>query len=152
MFLPKSRDIQLNLENNITLPALVTPRTFPSPLGNKRKSFVFQSWKKRWVVLQQMSNMSEGTYAAKIDVFPDEVSSYKSPSDKFTLFLENVRAVQPAKSKKRAHAFEIVENEAVLLMAGETELESQTWVWTIRKIFWPNEYLDSEGGTCFYLT
>ena len=93
-----------------------------------------------------MSNMSEGTYAAKIDVFQDEVASYKTPSDKFTLFLENVRAVQPAKSKKHAHAFEIVENESVLLMAGETELESQTWVWAIRKIFWPNEYLENDGG------
>ena len=90
--------------------------------------------------------MSEGTYAAKIDVFPDEGSSYKSPCDKFTLFLENVTAVQPAKSKKHAHAFEIVENEAVLLMAGETELDSQTWVWTIRKIFWPHEFAETDGG------
>lgn len=93
-----------------------------------------------------MSNMSEGTYAAKIDVFPDEASSYKSPSDKFTLFLEDVTAVQPTKSKKRAHAFEIVETEAVLLMAGETELDSQTWVWTIRKIFWPTEFAETDGG------
>ena len=108
---------------------------------------IFQSWKKKWVVLHEMSIRSAGRTAAKVDVYTDESTSIKSPSDKVTFILEYVSAVRAAKSKKHSHAFEVVENEPVLLFAGETEFETQTWLTAFKKIFWPDQV---ETGTYFF--
>lgn len=73
--------------------------------------------------------------AAKVDVYTDEKTASVSPADKQTFILEFVTSVRPAKSKTHSHAFEIVENEAVLLLSGVTELETQTWMAAFKKIF-----------------
>ena len=102
--------------------------------------FFFQSWKKKWVILQEMSIRSAGgRSAAKVDVYADEKTSQSSPADKHTFILEFVTEVRTAKSKTRDHAFEVVEREPVLLLSGATETESQTWVSALMKIFWPEK-------------
>ena len=91
-----------------------------------------------------MSIRSAGRSAAKVDVYADEKTAKNSPADKQTFILEFVTDVRSAKSKTHLHAFEIVEREPVLLLAGTTELETQSWISTFRKIFFPEQ---EENGT-----
>ena len=86
-----------------------------------------------------MSIRSAGRTAAKVDVYTDESTAIRSPADKITFILEYVTVVRAAKSKKHENAFEVVENEPVLLLAGETEYETQTWLTAFKKIFWPDQ-------------
>ncbi|KAH3776408.1 uncharacterized protein LOC127845095 isoform X2 [Dreissena polymorpha] len=113
----------------------------------KVKGRKLKSWKKKWVILQEMSIRSAGgRSAAKVDVYADEKTSQSSPADKHTFILEFVTEVRTAKSKTRDHAFEVVEREPVLLFSGATETESQTWVSALMKIFWPEK---KKIGDCF---
>ncbi|WAR13024.1 hypothetical protein MAR_027204 [Mya arenaria] len=107
----------------------------PRVKGRKLKS-----WKKKWVVLQEMSIRSAGgRAAAKVDVYSDEKTATSAPADKHTFIFEYVTEVRAAKSKTHEHAFEVVESEAVLLMSGATELETQVWMSAFRQIFWPDQ-------------
>lgn len=89
--------------------------------------------------MHEMSIRSAGRSAAKVDIYADEKTATESPADKMTFILEFVTDIRQAKSKNRLHAFEVVEKEAVLLLAGATELETQTWVSKFRKIFFPHK-------------
>lgn len=105
----------------------------------KIKGRKLKTWKKKWVVMHEMSIRSAGRSAAKVDIYADEKTATESPADKMTFILEFVTDIRQAKSKNRLHAFEVVEKEAVLLLAGATELETQTWVSKFRKIFFPHK-------------
>jgi hypothetical protein len=51
-------------------------------------------------------------------------------------------------SKTHLHAFEIISaGESLIVMSGSTELESRDWIWTLRKLFWPDalEHIDTHG-------
>ena len=90
--------------------------------------------------------------AAKVDVYADEKTASVSPADKHTFILEFVTDVKQAKSKTHDHAFEIVESEPVLLMSGATELETQTWIEALKKIFWPGQVNDGKQHPCLFIT
>jgi hypothetical protein len=95
-----------------------------------------------------MSIRSAGRSAAKVDVYSDEKTAKNSPADKQTFILEFVTDIRSAKSKTHSHAFEIVERDPVLLLAGSTELDTQSWMSTFKKIFFPEQ---EENGTSTFL-
>ncbi|ESO82803.1 hypothetical protein LOTGIDRAFT_155833 [Lottia gigantea] len=98
-----------------------------------------KSWKKKWVVVHQMSDLANGKYNAKIDIYSDANSAKKSPTDKMTFVLENITAVQLSKSKTHPNAFEVVETEPVLVFSAASEQETATWMSIYRRIFQHDE-------------
>ena len=68
-----------------------------------------------------------------------ELRLYKDEELIQVVALENIKEVRDVASKTHAHAFEIVDsnNKAIIILSGETALESKDWIWAIRKIFWP---------------
>ncbi|XP_045193069.2 uncharacterized protein LOC123549220 isoform X2 [Mercenaria mercenaria] len=122
------------IEGGIEYSGYIDIKQPPKIKGRKLKS-----WKKKWVIVHEMSMRSADRSAAKVDVYADEKTARNSPADKQTFILEFVTDIRTAKSKTHAHAFEIVEKEPVLLLAGETELDTQTWISTFRKIFFPQQ-------------
>jgi len=52
--------------------------------------------------------------------------------------LHDITDVVMVGSKTHAHAFEIKSGDtSVLVMSGTTELSSREWIWTFKKLFWP---------------
>lgn len=80
-----------------------------------------------------------GRPAAKVDVYSDQQTAITTPADKQTFIFEYVTDVRPAKSKTRVHAFEVVEGEPVLLIAGNNALTAQEWKTAFCRIFWPDK-------------
>ncbi|XP_045193070.2 uncharacterized protein LOC123549221 [Mercenaria mercenaria] len=77
-----------------------------------------------------------------------ELNIYKENSQNLvdTYQLKNISDITMVTSKTHLHAFEIFSaGKSVLVMSGDTELESRDWIWTLRKIFWPDalEQIDS---------
>ena len=96
-----------------------------------------------------MSILPAGRSAAKVDVYADESTAKTCPADKHTFILEFVTEIRAAKSKKHTHAFEVVETDPVLLLAGKTELETQAWMSAFRRIFWQHQV---DNGRCHRLS
>ncbi|XP_013381438.1 uncharacterized protein LOC106152421 [Lingula anatina] len=103
----------------------------------KGRGIRIKAWKRKWLVLHQMSDLSAGKFLARLEIFQDEEGSRKRQADKLTMYLENVCSIQRIKSKSHSYAFEIQEDESVLCLAGESETEAQGWISALRKIFWP---------------
>ncbi|KAK3603410.1 hypothetical protein CHS0354_009390 [Potamilus streckersoni] len=101
----------------------------------KTRGRKLKSWKKRWLVVHKIPNPAAGTYVTQIDIYPSDEAAKNKIDCKQRIILENLTAIQPVKSKTHKFAVEVVEREPVLLLAGETELESQEWVEAIRQIF-----------------
>lgn len=87
----------------------------------------YQAWKIRRVEL-----VDNGDKTAELRLYKDEELIQ-------VVALENIKEVRDVASKTHAHAFEIVDsnNKAIIILSGETALESKDWIWAIRKIFWP---------------
>ena len=68
-----------------------------------------------------------------------ELRLYKDEELAQVIPLENIKEVRDVASKTHAHAFEVVgsNGKAIIILSGETVLESRDWIWAIRKIFWP---------------
>ncbi|XP_060595036.1 serine-rich adhesin for platelets-like isoform X2 [Ruditapes philippinarum] len=122
------------IEGGIEYSGYIDIKQPPKIKGRKLKS-----WKKKWVIVHEMSIRSAGRSAAKVDVYSDEKTAKNSPADKQTFILEFVTDIRSAKSKTHSHAFEIVERDPVLLLAGSTELDTQSWMSTFKKIFFPEQ-------------
>lgn len=122
------------IEGGIEYSGYIDIKQPPKVKGRKLKS-----WKKKWVIVHEMSIRSAGRSAAKVDVYSDEKTAKNSPADKQTFILEFVTDIRSAKSKTHSHAFEIVERDPVLLLAGSTELDTQSWMSTFKKIFFPEQ-------------
>ncbi|XP_069113668.1 uncharacterized protein [Argopecten irradians] len=96
-----------------------------------------KSWKTKWAILHKMSNISEGTFAAKLDLYPDEMSANRSSPDKLTYIFENVSCIQSANSKTHKCAFEIVEKYPVICLASLIDEDTVEWAKAFQYIFWP---------------
>ncbi|XP_060081052.1 uncharacterized protein LOC132560402 [Ylistrum balloti] len=96
-----------------------------------------KTWRMKWAILHKMSNISEGTFAAKLDLYPDESSAAKSSQDKLTYIFENVSCIQSANSKTHKCAFEIVETYPVICLASLVDAETVEWAKAFQYIFWP---------------
>lgn len=86
-------------------------------------------WKKRLVELVEGENC----------VY--ELAVYKKDSQDLvdTYQLRNISDVTMVTSKTHLHAFEILSaGKSILVLSGQTELESRDWIWTLRKLFWPH--------------
>lgn len=61
--------------------------------------------------------------------------------------LENIKDVRDVASKTHVHAFEVVgrDGKAIIILSGDTALESRDWMWAIRKIFWPVQEAGIQG-------
>ncbi|KAL4235207.1 hypothetical protein ACF0H5_006845 [Mactra antiquata] len=114
----------------------------------KIKGRKLKSWKKKWVVVHEMSIRSAGRSAAKVDIYTSEKVATDSPADKLTFIVEFVSDIRQAKSKTHQHAFEVVEKEPVLLFAGRSELESQTWMSVFRNIFFRDQDTEDNFPVC----
>ncbi|KAL3860280.1 hypothetical protein ACJMK2_010422 [Sinanodonta woodiana] len=101
----------------------------------KMRGRKIKSWKKLWVVIHTMSNRAAGTCVTQIDIYPSDEAAKNKIGCKQSIVMENLTTIQPVKSKTHKFAVEVVEKEPVLLLAGETELESQEWVEAIIHIF-----------------
>ncbi|KAL4235208.1 hypothetical protein ACF0H5_006846 [Mactra antiquata] len=65
------------------------------------------------------------------------VSSYK---------LNDVTDVTMVTSKTHLNAFEIISGgNSVVVIAGDSELESREWIWILRKAFWPHALEQTDG-------
>ncbi|XP_060595019.1 uncharacterized protein LOC132749313 [Ruditapes philippinarum] len=85
-----------------------------------------------------------------------ELSIYKQNSDDLvrTYQLTNISDITMVTSKTHLHAFEIISaGESLIVMSGSTELESRDWIWTLRKLFWPDalEHIDTHDKICLKL-
>ena len=61
--------------------------------------------------------------------------------------LEDINDVTLCGSKTHAHAFEVISgNKPLIIMSGSTELESRDWIWTLRKLFWPDVFVEPDEG------
>lgn len=92
-------------------------------------------WKTRRVDLVEEENgVVELNVYKKND--PNLVDSFR---------LQNVTDITMVTSKTHLHAFEILcERKSVVVLSGATELESRDWIWTLRKIFWPQALEQSD--------
>ena len=91
------------------------------------KEHQFQAWKIRRVEL-----VDNGDKTAELRLFKEEELVQVIP-------LDNIKDVRDVASKTHVHAFEVLgsNNIAIIILSGETALESRDWMWAIRKIFWP---------------
>ena len=96
-----------------------------------------QAWKVRRVEL-----IDNGDKTAELRLYKDEDLVQVIP-------LENIKEVRDVASKTHVHAFEVVgsNGKAIIILSGETALESRDWIWAIRKIFWPVHAEVQENGT-----
>ncbi|CAL1532744.1 unnamed protein product [Lymnaea stagnalis] len=97
-----------------------------------------KSWRRRWIVVTKMSNLSSDEFAAKLDLYETETGWRNQSSDKTTFMLENVTSIQPVRSKTHRNAFEIVERNPVLVLSGCSDLESYSWMLTLQLILTPD--------------
>ncbi|WAR13023.1 hypothetical protein MAR_027203 [Mya arenaria] len=70
-----------------------------------------------------------------------ELRIYKEKSHDLvdTYLLNDITDVTMVASKTHAHAFELLSRgTSVLVLSGETELESRDWIWNFRRVFWPH--------------
>ncbi|XP_046549424.1 uncharacterized protein LOC124259346 [Haliotis rubra] len=107
--------------------------------SSKVKNRKLKSWKRRWIVVHQMSDLTSGTYAAKVEVYTDAETASRTPGDRQTYILDHVTDVQLATSKTRPYAFEIVETEPVLVFSGSSNDETLEWMNAFKKIFYPEK-------------
>ncbi|XP_071092332.1 uncharacterized protein [Haliotis cracherodii] len=107
--------------------------------SSKVKNRKLKSWKRRWIVVHQMSDLTSGAYAAKIEVYTDEETAVRTPGDRQTFILDHVTDVQLATSKTHPYAFEIVETEPVLVFSGSSNEETLQWMAAFKKIFYPEK-------------
>ncbi|XP_061189568.1 uncharacterized protein LOC133197509 [Saccostrea echinata] len=107
-----------------------------------------KTWKRKWAVMQEMSNLASGTLAAKLDFFLNEASSKTNPpsADKQTYLLENVTAVEPCSSKTHKLAFQIVQTTPTLVLCAQTQKETEQWILAFKQIFLPNQRITEEDG------
>ncbi|KAK3085402.1 hypothetical protein FSP39_002799 [Pinctada imbricata] len=98
-----------------------------------------KTWKHKWVVLQEMSNLASGTLAAKLELYPTEASAINKSSDKMTYLLENVTAIEPCQSKTHKLAFQIVTDSPTLVLCADCEYTTNVWITRLKKIFSPNQ-------------
>lgn len=95
-----------------------------------------------------MSDLAAGQYVAKIEIFTDE-EAYKKKQEKDTIYLENITLIRRTKSKSHPFAFEVIEDDPVLYLSGQNETETQSWLTSLRRIFWPfnpqDLYLEEPG-------
>lgn len=105
----------------------------------------FQTWRKKWVVAHKMSNLSSGTFGAKLDLYADEQSAKSTSHDKQTFIFENVTEIKTSNSKTHKLAFEILESEPVLVLSGQDQVDTESWITVLQNIFWPREHTEGEG-------
>ncbi|XP_013079683.2 uncharacterized protein LOC106065420 [Biomphalaria glabrata] len=107
--------------------------------SSKVKGRKLKTWRRRWLVLTKMTNMSNDEFVAKLDLYTSE-SSWKSlDNEKTTFMLENISCIQSAKSKTHPNAFEIVEKQPILVLSGATDLESYSWMLTLQQMLTPEQ-------------
>ncbi|CAG5131436.1 unnamed protein product, partial [Candidula unifasciata] len=105
-----------------------------------------KTWRRRWIVLTKMSDMSSDKYLAKLDLYDNETKWQSNSADKVTFVLENVTEVQQTKSSTHQYAFEVVEKQQpVLVMSGSSLGETYSWILTLQQIFMPERILASKG-------
>lgn len=112
---------------------------------NVVRLFTLQSWKKKWVVLHKMSNISEGTFAAKLDLYNDELAAKNNSQDRVTHVMDKVTAIQSANSKTHKLAFDIVETFPVLSLSAQTDVDTVAWIQIFQLLFWPAPLPDGKG-------
>ncbi|XP_062581158.1 uncharacterized protein LOC134242961 [Saccostrea cucullata] len=107
-----------------------------------------KTWRRKWAVMQEMSNLASGTLAAKLDFFLNEASSKTNPpsADKQTYLLENVTAVEPCSSKTHKLAFQIVQSTPILVLCAQTQHETDQWILAFKQIFLPNQRVTEQDG------
>lgn len=95
-----------------------------------------------------MSDLASGTVSARVDVCVDE-TAWRTRGDRTTFVLDGVTTLQQASSKTHPFAFEIVENEAVLVLSGASKAESSTWMADLKQIFFTDAVIHQQGtGGC----
>ncbi|XP_005089819.2 serine-rich adhesin for platelets [Aplysia californica] len=113
--------------------------------SSKVKGRKLKSWRRRWVVLTKMSDLSSEEIVARIDIYDNEAKWRRGDSDRTTFVFEHVTHIGMATSRTRPHAFEIAERTPVLVLSGSNELESYSWILTLQQIFTP-EQIESKKG------
>ena len=103
-----------------------------------------QAWKRKWVCLHHMADITANKIVAILNMWQSSEHAETRRQDKLTISLENVTRIRRTKSKTHAHAFEIIEDEPVLYMAGDSETTSQAWIAALRRIFWPRQTLNKQ--------
>ena len=74
-----------------------------------------------------------------------EIHVYDGSDLKDVYDLENVTDITMVTSKTHVHAFEIqAGGKSVIILSGSSEIESRDWIWTLRKIFWPQALAEVE--------
>ncbi|KAH9499738.1 Canalicular multispecific organic anion transporter 1 [Bulinus truncatus] len=111
--------------------------------SSKVKGRKLKTWRRRWIVLTKMTNMSNEEFVAKLDLYTSENSWKNHDSDKTTFMLENISCIQSAKSKTHPNAFEIVDRHPILVLSGSSDLESYSWMLTLQQILTP-ELIDAK--------
>ncbi|BFZ19488.1 hypothetical protein BsWGS_22526 [Bradybaena similaris] len=104
-----------------------------------------KTWKRRWIVLTKLSNLSSDEYVAKLDLYDNETKWQSNSPDKKTFILENVTGIQQTSSSTHQYAFEVVEKQPVLVLSGSSLEETCGWMLTLQQIFTPGEVLASKG-------
>lgn len=98
-----------------------------TPASGLMRGWRYQAWKTRRVDLVS----DDGGGSVMILVFRDDVVEN-------TYNLDDVSDVTMIASKTHAHAFEIVSKaKSLVILSGNTELQSRDWIWCLRKLFWP---------------
>ncbi|XP_074646243.1 uncharacterized protein LOC141902427 isoform X2 [Tubulanus polymorphus] len=94
-------------------------------------------WKRKWIEIHQIRDLSTEKYSAKLDIYTDHESALCKPNEKHTILLELVTEVKKCKSKTRSFAFEVnVETGPVLFLAGASETIRQTCMRSLKAMLW----------------
>ncbi|GFN95958.1 docking protein 2 [Plakobranchus ocellatus] len=106
----------------------------------KVKGRKLKSWRRRWAVLTLLNDLSRGGQPlAKLDLYESETKWRRDSPERVTFVLENITSVQPTASKTHAHAIEIVERQAMLMLSGLSEVDSYGWMLALQQMLVPSQ-------------
>ena len=98
------------------------------------------------MVLTLLSNLSSEEIVVRVDIYDSETVWRQGKTDRTTFVLDNVTDIATCKSRTHPFAFEISERGVPeLVMSGNTELESFSWILTLQQIFMPEKIVVKKG-------
>lgn len=95
-----------------------------------------QAWKRRWVVIHGLHDITSGTPIITIDIYPHEQMENQQ-FERTTIYLNNIKSISRTLSKTHPYAFQVITAECTLFLSGKSETDSQAWILAFRRILWP---------------
>lgn len=112
--------------------------------------YLNQAWKKRWVVVNGLTNVATQNPIVTIDMYSNE-NREGLQLERSTIYLEKVVMIHRTQSKSRPFAFSVEAQDTLVYLSGYSETDSQRWIASLRTILWPSTYKPTlDCGKCIW--